>query len=107
VLVSLAADEVHHTFYVVPRDVVYATVRAHQISPAKPPVRLGPVEYAFYEDRWELMEQPSWAAPWRMRPWVQRALPRIEWPDGHGGPRRTPSPTAMTEHGGSLLRSGR
>jgi hypothetical protein len=83
VLVALADDR-QHRFYVVPRDVVYATVQASHLSFGSR-VFLGEQEYAGYWNQWPLLERPSSAAPWRMKQWVFGWRDRMDWPDGHPG----------------------
>jgi hypothetical protein len=86
VLVALS-DQRAHTFFVVPRDVVVATVQAFQIAFDYPSrTSLGPQEYAAYKERWDLLERPSWAVPWMLPGWVLDYADQMEWPDGHPGP---------------------
>jgi hypothetical protein len=85
VLVSLAADS-QHEYFVLPRDVVFATVQANRIVFNDPPrIRMGPEEYAHYRNEWNLLQTPSWEAPWHLRAWVFNSRDRITWPDGHPG----------------------
>jgi hypothetical protein len=85
VLVSLAPDG-RHEFFVVPRDVVFATVQANRIAFDDPSrIRMGPEEYANYRDAWELLQRPSWQAPWHLRAWVFKWRDRMTWPEGHSG----------------------
>lgn len=88
VLVALARDRLAHEFYVVPRDVDVATVLTHRLKGMGPRVWLGPEEYAFYRGQWDLLELPSWQAPWRVRSWIVNDLGNLPWPDDHAGPPR-------------------
>ncbi len=92
VLVSLHADR-DHRFFVVPRDVVVAVVKAHGVAfPDASRVLLGPAVFDGYENEWRLLEEPSSAAPWRIPGWVWRKRDEISWPDGHAGIPASASP---------------
>lgn len=85
VLVALSADR-DHGFYVVPRDVVVATVQAFNLAFENPSrVMLGEQEYSDYKGRWELLEEPSWRSPWRLRGWVFALRDKMQWPANHAG----------------------
>ncbi|MGH2946078.1 MAG: hypothetical protein ACRDPC_07450 [Solirubrobacteraceae bacterium] len=69
-----------------PRDVVFATVQANRIVFNDPRrIWMGPEEYEWYRNRWDLLQAPSWNAPWHLRPWVLNSRGSMTWPDGHGG----------------------
>jgi len=85
VLVALG-DADDHRFFVVPRDVVVATVQAFLLAFKNPSrVVLGEQEYDGYRDAWDLLQKPSWQAPWRLPEWVFGFRDQMEWPPGHRG----------------------
>lgn len=85
VLVALEANAPHR-FYVVPRDVVVATVQAIDLAFDAPSrVFLGEHEYHGYLEAWGLLEAPAWEAPWRLPEWVFGRRHSMRWPDHHGG----------------------
>ena len=62
VLVALSKDR-QHRFYVMPRDVVVATVQALNLAYKNPSrVMLNENEFKDYADEWDLMQRPSWEA---------------------------------------------
>jgi len=83
VLVALAENR-EHRFYVVPRDVVVTTVWASRLV-FNSRVVLDEGQYRGYEGFWEALEEPSWAAPWRLQEWVFECREKMTWPDGHSG----------------------
>jgi hypothetical protein len=85
VLVALSEGR-DHRFYVVPRDVVVATVQAFDKAFKNPSrVMLGEQEYSRYEDAWELLEESSSRSPWRLREWVFQLRDKMNWPATHAG----------------------
>lgn len=85
VLVALS-DGPDHRFYVVPRDVVVATVAAFRLAFENPSrVVLGEQAFCGYRDGWDLLQEPSWRAPWRIQEWVFGLRDRMKWPEGHSG----------------------
>jgi len=85
VLVALS-ESCDHGFYVVPRDVVVATVQAFNLAFQNPSrVMLGEQEYSGYKDEWKLLDEPSSRSPWRLRGWVFQLRDKMEWPTNHDG----------------------
>ncbi len=85
VLVALSNDR-QHRFFVMPRDVVVATVQALNLAYSNPSrVMLNEGEFKDYADEWDLMQRPSWEAPWRLRGWVYDYRHQMVWPEGHAG----------------------
>lgn len=82
VLVGLQSKGTHR-FYVVPRDLVVATVLAANLAFSNPSrVLLGAQEYEFYQGRWDLLEVPSSEVPWRAKHWVIKRIPEV-WPENY------------------------
>jgi hypothetical protein len=85
VMVALSEDR-QHRFYVMPRDVVVATVQALKLAYNNPSrVMLNENEFKDYADEWDLLEHPSWEVPWRLRGWVYDYRHEMAWPEGHRG----------------------
>lgn len=85
VLVALREDS-RHSFYVLPRDVVVATVMALNLAFGNPSrVMLREDEFNDYADDWDLLRRPAWEVPWRVRQWVYDYREEMPWPDGHPG----------------------
>jgi len=85
VLVALGENR-KHRFFVLPRDVLVATVRACELAVGSARF-LGEREFSGYEGEagWTLLERPSWDAPWRLNEWVVSMREEIEWRIGHSG----------------------
>jgi len=83
VLVALATDR-NHRFYVVPRDVVVATVQASKLV-FNSRVVLDEGQYKGYLGCWDGLAEPSWVAPWRLQEWVVECREKMTWPEGHSG----------------------
>jgi hypothetical protein len=85
ILVALREDG-RHGFYVLPRDVVVATVMALNLAFEHPSrVMLREDEFIDYADDWGLLRRPACEAPWRLRKWVYDYHEEMAWPDGHAG----------------------
>lgn len=85
VLVALGPSA-RHTFFVLPRNVMFAAVKAANVALHHPPrLFLGPQEFDRYRDAWDLLEFPSWDAPWLLPSWMVRQRDQIQWPDDHPG----------------------
>ena len=80
VLVALADDP---RFYVVPRDIVVATVKAFDLAIGGR-VALGEQEFEAYQNEWSLLERPAWKHRWRLPQWVYERRDDMEWA-GHAG----------------------
>jgi len=85
ILVALSDDR-QHRFYVVPRDVAVATVKALNLAYENPSrVMLREEEFMAYAGDWDLLRRPAWEAPWRVREWVDAYRHEMTWPEGHAG----------------------
>lgn len=82
ILVALRAEQ-RPDYFVLPRDHARATVKAFELFIAGRNF-LGEQEFRSYENRWDLLECPSWDVEWSVAPWVREAADRMDWPDERG-----------------------
>lgn len=86
ILVALR-DDAKPDYYVMPYDVFFAHVSALEVAiPGNKRALLGEQEFSesVYLNAWNLLDSPSWEAPWDMLKWVRDAMATDTWPAERG-----------------------